>query len=125
MTNGPLAKLTLNQKVAIFPRGQFHKLVGGGGCYALVDEALRWAGAKSGDSYPDNLDARGKIKGEADYVWGAPIRDLKDVQPGDILQFRDHKITIKTTTKITKKLPGNKINKRGFDRTLSRVSAWG
>ena len=71
-------------------------VVGDGECYALADQILNQAGGHSADHY-------GKITDDADYVWGNPLSGLSAVQPGDILQFRDHKIDIetKTTTKTT------------------------
>ena len=35
---------------------------------------------------------------DADYVWGDEVSDLKDVQPGDILQFRDFTVTTTVET---------------------------
>ena len=35
---------------------------------------------------------------DADYVWGDEISDLKDVQPDDILQFRDFAVTTTVET---------------------------
>jgi len=63
--------------------------------FDLADKALRHGGAKSAADY-------GEITPDADYVWGKSV-NLKDVQPGDILQFRDHEfwVTTTTTTKTT------------------------
>ena len=78
----------------VYLRGRIGQQVGRGECYDLADEALRHVGAKSAPSF-------GKITKNANYVWGDKIK-LKDAQPGDILQFRNHKIKIQTK-KITKK----------------------
>jgi hypothetical protein len=107
MSNGTgAAGLTLNQKVAVFPPGHLRKQVGDGECYALADRALRQAGARSADSY-------GKITADADYVWGTSVA-LKDVIAGDILQFRDHKITIKTVTRTKKRRRDGSVEERTY-----------
>jgi hypothetical protein len=85
----PKDKKTLNQKVVIWARGKTGQQVGKRGeCWDLADQALRHSGAQSSTT-------TGK---DDDYVWGDPV-DLKDVQPGDILQFRDHDVTTVTETK--------------------------
>jgi hypothetical protein len=58
---------------------------GGIDCFALVDEILKSAGAKTAEDF-------GNVTPESDYVWGEAV-DLAAVQPGDILQFRDHAVT--------------------------------
>ena len=75
-------------------------VVGSGECYDLADQVLKNSGAKSAPDF-------GKVTKSRDdnYKWGTPV-DLKDVKPGDILQFRDHEIKIHTVTKTTKTLPG-------------------
>jgi hypothetical protein len=93
MANGQ-QQLNLGQKVVTFAAGKQGQQVGRGDCYDLADEALTQAGAKSAPSY-------GRITDDADYEWGRPI-ELKDVEAGDILQLRDHKITIRTDTTIKK-----------------------
>src|SRR5207249_3990436 len=35
------------------------------------------------------------VADDTDYVWGDPISDLSQIEPGDILQIRDHLITTK------------------------------
>jgi hypothetical protein len=69
--------------------GGKHK--GGVGCFALVNEVLKSAGARTAADF-------GTITPDADYVWGEAVPDVKDVKPGDILQFEDHVITIRTDT---------------------------
>jgi hypothetical protein len=93
MANGQ-QQLKLGQKVVTFAAGKRGQTVGRGECYDLADEALTRAGAKSASSY-------GKITDDADYEWGRRI-ELKDVEAGDILQLRDHKIVIRTDTTIKK-----------------------
>jgi hypothetical protein len=72
------------------------KVVGDGECYALADQILTQAGGHSADHYTEITD-------DADYVWGTALSDLRSVEPGDVLQFRDHEIDIETitTTKTT------------------------
>ena len=93
MANGE-QQLKLGRKVVTFAAGKRGRTVGRGECYDLADQALTHAGAKSALSY-------GKITDDADYEWGRRI-ELKDVEAGDILQLRDHKITIRTDTTIKK-----------------------
>jgi hypothetical protein len=69
----------LNEKVVEFARSNLGKPVGDGVCITLAVEALREAGARR-VSFRDP---------SGDYVWGELVADFKDVQPGDILQFRD------------------------------------
>lgn len=73
-------------------------VVGRGECYDLADDALKKAGAKSAPDF-------GTITDTADYKWGTPVSDLKLVLPGDILQFRDHEVTITTDTTTTETYP--------------------
>jgi len=61
---------------------------GGIDCFALVDELLKKAGAKRPKDF-------GEVTPNADYVWGEEV-DLDKIKPGDILQFRDHTVTIRT-----------------------------
>jgi hypothetical protein len=56
--------------------------VGDGECFALADQALRSAGAKSASDY-------GTITPDGDYTWGVSVT-LSDLQPGDVIQFRDY-----------------------------------
>jgi len=82
---------TINQKVVNWARAQSGKQVGKGECWDLADRALRQAGVQSSADLGPRDD-------EADYVWGDEISDLKDVQPGDILQFRDFAVTTTVET---------------------------
>lgn len=90
-----MGDITANQLTELFTRfkaggmavkGPDHKA----GCTALIEMGLRAAKAKSFQDYPQPKDGN--------YVWGTPITDFDDLQPGDVLQFRDHTFTIKTVT---------------------------
>ncbi|HKV77751.1 MAG TPA: CHAP domain-containing protein [Candidatus Sulfotelmatobacter sp.] len=61
---------------------------GGIDCFALVDELLKSAGGKRPKDFGD-------VTPTADYVWGDPV-ELDKIKPGDILQFRDHFVMIRT-----------------------------
>ena len=61
---------------------------GGIDCFALVDELLKSAGGKRPKDF-------GEVTPTGDYVWGDPV-ELDKIKPGDILQFRDHFVTIRT-----------------------------
>ena len=80
-------------QVVSFARDRLGQSVGDGQCFALVDQALRNAGAKSAADF-------GTVTPDADYVWGSRI-NLSDVQPGDIIQFRNYRYdrTIDTATR--------------------------
>ena len=80
--------LTTNQKVVTWARGKLGKKIGRGECWDLGEEALKAAGAYTSNDL-------GPVKDDSDYVWGDHI-ELKDVQPGDILQIRNH--VVLTTT---------------------------
>ena len=86
--------LTLNQKVVVWTSGQVGKSIGAGECWDLADRALKQAGAGSSADF-------GPTGDDADYVWGTEVPDLKDAQPGDILQYRDYLMTTKTTIEVT------------------------
>jgi hypothetical protein len=87
-------QLTTNQKIVTWAKGNLGKKIGRGVCWDLGEEALKKAGAKTSRDL-------GSVDKDADYIWGDPIKDLKDVQPGDILQLRDHLVTTTTLTKYT------------------------
>jgi hypothetical protein len=61
---------------------------GGIDCFALVDELLKSAGGKRPKDFGD-------VTPTSDYVWGDPV-ELDNLKPGDILQLRDHFVTIRT-----------------------------
>jgi hypothetical protein len=85
--------LTTNQKVVVWVRGNLGKRVGRGECWDLGERALKQAGAQTSNDL-------GPVGDDEDYIWGDSI-DLKDVEPGDILQFRDHVVTTTTETAYT------------------------
>ena len=58
-------------------------------CFALVDKLLRGLGAATA------ADGDVAVTATADYDWGDGIL-LESIQPGDILQFRDHLVDIAT-----------------------------
>ena len=119
----------LNAKVKAEADGYVGKpVVGDGECYALVDKLLPEAGAKSAPQFMP------KITPDGDYIWGHQI-DLKTVKPGDILQFREQKMVIRTVTTKKKIDPdthktlqtdkGDKTEEfsRGFPNHTSVVSS--
>lgn len=81
---------TLNQRVVFFALGNLRKKVGRGECWDLAELALKKAGAQTSSDL-------GPVGDDTDYVWGDLI-DIKDVIPGDVLQFRDHEVTTTTVT---------------------------
>ena len=87
-------QLTTSQKIVTWARGNLGKKIGRGVCWDLGEQALKQAGAKTSRDL-------GSVDKDADYIWGDRINDLKDVQPGDILQLRDHLVTTTTLTKYT------------------------
>jgi hypothetical protein len=88
------SQLTTNQKVVVWVQGQLRKTVGKGECWDLAEQALKQAGAQTSNDL-------GPVEQDTDYIWGAPINDVKDVGPGDILQFRDHVVTTTIKTEYT------------------------
>ena len=86
--------LTTNQKVVVWARGHLGKQIGKGLCWDLGEQALKQAGAKTSNDL-------GPVGKDTDYIWGDSINDLKDVQPSDILQLRDHLVTTTTVSKYT------------------------
>jgi hypothetical protein len=85
---GP-AQRGLSEHVVGFARRKKGTHVGDGQCFALADQALRAAGAKTAKDF-------GEITRDTDYVWGKPVNEA-DVQPGDIVQFRDYKFRVEDT----------------------------
>jgi hypothetical protein len=96
---------TLGDSIASYAKAQIGKQVGGGECTDLVEAAMR--SVKADRQRQDNPD-------KDDYVWGdlvlrvepAGLKDGKfaDIQPGDLVQFRDAKLIHRegrTTTTYT------------------------
>jgi len=87
----------LGERIVVFCKLNKDKKVGDGDCYDLAQHALAAAGARpefKNRNYPN----------KGDYVWGIPVLffevndsglkragRVKDVQPGDVIQFRDTK----------------------------------
>lgn len=83
--------LTTNQKVVIWAHGKLGRTVGRGECWDLGEEALKQASAMTSNEL-------GPVGPDTNYVWGDPVNDISKIEPGDILQIRDHLIT--TSTRI-------------------------
>lgn len=96
--NPPIDDPALNTRIKAAADALVRKpVLGSGECYDLANSLLTNAGAKSAPAF-------GKITDTANYAWGASIKP-SDVKGGDILQFRDHKITITTVKTIRKTFP--------------------
>jgi hypothetical protein len=91
--SGKTSVAPLGDQVVAFAREKLGQSVGNGECFDLADQALRSAGAKSAADF-------GTVTPNADYVWGTAV-SLADVQPGDIIQFRNYRYdrTIATDTR--------------------------
>jgi hypothetical protein len=70
-------------------------IVDRGECVDLVVQALLEAGAKTNRDFGSTAD-------DVDYVWGAPVNPIA-VEPGHILQFRNHTVRIKTVIKRSRR----------------------
>jgi hypothetical protein len=104
----------LNDAVRSAAAGQVGQpVVGSGECYDLADKVLRDSGAHSAPHY-------GRITRDADYHWGKPVR-LDQVKPGDILQFRNHRIHIVTVTKTRTTSPDGAWTEQANTQTEDRV----
>jgi hypothetical protein len=77
------SRASMAERIVSFARRNRRQRVGDGECFTLADRALGGAGAKSARDYGD-------VTPEADYVWGTAVA-LRDVQPGDIIQFRNYR----------------------------------
>jgi hypothetical protein len=96
------AALTMVGNNVVGPKGEdYSKKPKDAECFYLVDFLLRDAGAKSA---ADIMGVK-KVTAKADYEWSHKDIDLKDVKPGDVLQFKDHKIIIETNTKTKRTYP--------------------
>ena len=105
--SGPPAQSghSLAEQIVSFARGRRGRQVGDGQCFALADSALRGAGARSAADY-------GRVTPTADYEWGAPV-SLGDLQPGDVIQFRDYSYT---RTVVTEDSRGTTTEEHSEDR---------
>ena len=73
---------SMADQIVGYARHRIGQHVGDGQCFALADNALRGAGAKSAAHF-------GTVTPNANYVWGTSI-NLSDVRTGDVIQFRDY-----------------------------------
>jgi hypothetical protein len=103
--------LTTNQKVVIWARGKLGHKIGRGKCWDLGEQALKQAGA-------DTSNDLGPVEEDSDYIWGDPIGDLSKIEPGDVLQIRDHLVTTETTIEYLFK-DGSKVEEK-TERTAQR-----
>jgi hypothetical protein len=85
-----------------FARRQQGSRVGRGECFDLADQALRGAKAKSASDY-------GKISRNADYTWGTSVT-LSDLQPGDVIQFRNYVYVSTVVTKTDKETTTDEVD---------------
>jgi len=84
---GQAAEPALNAKIVQYAKSQLGKKVDTGECWELVRRAFEFAGAKMFPPYGPT----------ADYVWGTEIRDQSQIQPGDVIQFRDAEFVSRKT----------------------------
>jgi hypothetical protein len=75
----------VDAQIVAFAESKSGQRVGDGECFALAEQALKKAGAKSAADF-------GTVTKDGDYKWGAQVA-LADVKPGDIVQFRDYEFT--------------------------------
>lgn len=75
----------LGEQVRNWVYNHYFQQVGRGECADLATEALRAVGARN--SFPAD---------HGNYVWGTPV-PLAFAEPGDILQFRSHRMVIRNT----------------------------
>jgi hypothetical protein len=85
---------SVTQKVQTWARGKLGRQIGRGECWDLGEQALKQAGALTSNDL-------GPVQDDTDYVWGVLISDSKDIEPGYILQLRDHVVTTTTTVTYT------------------------
>lgn len=86
-------QLTVSQKVVLWARARRGKRVERGECWDLGEEALKHAGAQTSNDL-------GPVGKDTDYVWGDAM-DVKDINPGDLLQLPDHLVKMTTVTVYT------------------------
>ena len=110
--NGTPGKI--NSGVVKFARDHVGKKVGDGECTALAIEALESVGAKTTHDF-------GVTGLDKDYEWGTLVKKHADVQPGDIVQFRDVVTVTKTVTKSPKGT-STRTTKRGYDHHTAVIS---
>ena len=101
-TSGDVKTGSMADQIVGFARRQQGSRVGKGECFDLADQALRGAKAKSAADY-------GKISRNADYTWGTPVT-LADLQPGDVIQFRNYIYTSTVVTKTDKETTTDEVD---------------
>jgi len=85
------AHVNIGERVVRYPRQRMGQRVGDGECFSLADGALRNAGARTAEDY-------GTVAPDLDYVWGSSV-SLADLQPGDVVQFRDYRFDREVETR--------------------------
>jgi cell wall-associated NlpC family hydrolase len=88
-----MGDLTVNDRIVAFikahrPGHRSEHFAKGDSCATLVQAALAQAKAKDLFDFPENK----ANTATTDYVWGDPV-PLDQLQPGDIVQFKDHVMT--------------------------------
>jgi hypothetical protein len=106
-------ELSINQGVLAYARSNRGKLVGRSECWDLPERAL--ASTKKAQTSTDIMGDINLDDDKVDYVWGDLIQ-VKDIVPGDIIQFRDYVILIKTETKYLR----SDVQPYWFGRPLRR-----
>jgi hypothetical protein len=101
-TSGDVNGGNMADQIVGFARRQQGSRVGKGECFDLADQALRGAKAKSAADY-------GKISRNADYTWGTPVT-LGDLQPGDVIQFRNYLYKSTVVTKTDKETVTDEVD---------------
>jgi hypothetical protein len=80
----------INSQVVAWTQGKLGQQVGAGECWDLADQALTASGARSSTT-------TGK---DDDYVWGDKVIPAGAL-PGDVVQFRNYVVKVKTVTDVT------------------------
>lgn len=81
---------SMADRIVAFARRRRGEVFGDGECFTLADRALRAAGAKSAADF-------GEVTPDANYIWGTSV-GRADLQPGDIIQLRDYRCDLESTT---------------------------
>jgi hypothetical protein len=89
-TGGGHTTADVGVRILGYVRRQRGSRVGNGECFTLADRALSGAGARSASDY-------GSVSPNADFVWGTTV-NLADLQPGDVIQFRDYRYDREVST---------------------------
>jgi hypothetical protein len=100
-SGGTQTAANLGEQVVSFARHRRGHRVGDGQCFALADRALRGANARSAADY-------GTVTPTADYVWGTSVT-LAELQPGDVIQFRNYSVTRVVVTRDSRQTTTEEI----------------